>query len=180
MNVSDLLYRPDSYFAQFGRGTSSRLVALGAFFIMELVEAHEALFEFTLGDTLPLVLGVTLNTLLTILIVGGLWYFLGARVLGGEGSFDMTVRGLGYAYLWPALLSLLVVVTLYDPSDSGGGTLKASLGLRLALWLWSMVQSAFAIRHIHSLSWPRTLGVLLWVPVLLVVVLSAVVLLGLE
>jgi hypothetical protein len=173
-NTQLLLYRPSDYFRNFERQEPRRTVALGAFLLHALAEAAGAGIPGP-NEAAGALAGVLLNWAFSVLLFGVLWFFVGARALGGRGSLDTTIRAVGYAFLWPGLIALPVALahgTAPSPR-SNIGTLVVAGGLGL----WTLALAAIGVKHVHSLSWGRTVVVLLWVPVV-VLAFAAAILLG--
>ncbi len=112
-------------------------------------------------------MGVGLNWLVNVFLFGVLWFYVGARLVGGEATLDTTVRAVGYAFLWPGIASLVIVVVSNYIGDASSSAIPASLFFRLALGLWSICLAGIAMKYVHSLSWGRTIAVVLWLPVLM-------------
>ena len=118
--------------------------------------------------------GILLNWIFSVFLFGVLWFFVGARVLGGRGSLDTTVRAVGYAFLWPALFALPVALAhaTAPATRSNIGTLVLAGGLGI----WTLALAAIGVKYVHSLSWGRTVLVLLWVPVVALMCAGAILL----
>ncbi len=137
MDVQLLLYRPTEYFRHFERRSTSLFVALGVFFLLAVVEAAGAGGIPTRSEVCGAVLGVLLNWLLNTFLFGVLWFFLGARFLGGRATLGTTVRAVGYAFLYYVLSMRLgkelVAIGAVGPFVSAWATNLVYLGAGLIL-----------------------------------------------
>ena len=165
-----LVHSPVEYFRHFANRSPRLWVALVSFFIVALAEAW-GVGEPPKPSELPQVLmWVVLNWLFGIVFFAALWFFVGARVLGGKASLGTTVRAVGYAFLVPGTAALaFTLLTARLGATSAGATL-ALLGVKLTLGVWSVCLAGIAVGFVHSLSWRRALLVVLWMPALLVLV----------
>lgn len=168
MDLIGLLYRPSAFFASFDGRSASRALALGAFLLLAVVEGYGELVAADASQRVALVPGVALNGLLKVVVFGVVWFYVGARVVGGTASLDTTVKAVGYAFFWPALIAVATVALLEGSGPQSTDFVLLSIGLRVLLGILSIVLAALAVRHVHRLSIGRTLAVVLWFPVALI------------
>jgi hypothetical protein len=98
-------------------------------------------------------------------IVGAL-VFLGARMLGGVGSYRRARHVLGFASV-PLVASLAVLpvrIAAYGEdafrsggADTGSGN-TAFEGIELGLLVWAVGLLAIGVRTVHGWTWPRALA----------------------
>jgi hypothetical protein len=176
MNGDLLLHSPVEYFRDFERRGASMWIALAAFFIVALAEAV-AVGELPKPSEVPQVLmWVVLNWVLGVLFFGVLWFFVGARVLGGKASLGTTVRAVGYAFLLPGTLALAVTL-LTAPLGKMAAVGALGLGaVKVALGVWSLCLAGIAVGFAHKLTWLRAVFVVLWMPAVWLVVAAMIVL----
>lgn len=125
--------------------------------------------------------GLAFGWVSNIFLLCFLWFWVGARVFGGGASFDMTLRGVGYALFWPSLVALLASPMFWSAAnDENVVNTLLLLGLLGAATVWAMGLAAIAVHHIHGLTWPRTLAVLLWYPLVYGGLIVATLLMGVE
>jgi hypothetical protein len=179
MNAAAIIWSPREYFREFRRRAPRWPVALLAFASISFVErVGELAFEADIPwdrvlsqAGLAIAIGVPFN----LLLFGVLWFFVGSRLFGGSGSLGDTILAVGYAFLWPGLLAVAHVLAqftaLHGSALSREGFLT-SVAIRLGLGLWALALATVAARQLHRLSWPRTLGVVLWLPLLLAIVVG--------
>jgi hypothetical protein len=169
-NTQLLLYRPSDYFRDFEQHEPRWAVALGAYLLHAVAEAAGGGIPRP-DEAFGALVGVLLNWAFSVFFFGVLWFFAGARVLGGHGSLGTTVRAVGYAFLWPALIAVPVAVAHgSSPSRPNIGTLVIAGGLGL----WTLTLATIAVKNVHSLSWIRTVLVLLWIPVAVLAFVAAI------
>ncbi|GMR23079.1 MAG: hypothetical protein BMS9Abin37_1476 [Acidobacteriota bacterium] len=70
MGMEVLVFRPTEYFRTFARRPSRRTIALGSFLLIAVVEAREAVPGPERGPLASVILGVGLNWLLAVFLLG--------------------------------------------------------------------------------------------------------------
>jgi len=174
MKIDLLLHSPIEYFRDFPSRAASLPVALGAFFLIALAEAVPVGGTLSVGEVPQAVVWVALNWLFGIAFFAGLWFYVGAWVLGGKASFATTVRAVGYAFLVPGMVALALTVLSAPLGKLSMGAALGVLGIKIALGLWSICLAGIAVRFTHSLTWRRALVVVAWMPAFLLCLWLAV------
>ena len=174
MKADLLLHSPVEYFRDFSSREASLPVALGSFFLLAVTEAVPVGEAPSVGELPQALMWVALNWLFGIAFFAGLWFFVGARVLGGRASLGTTVRAVGYAFLVPGMVGLALTLLTAGLGKLPMGAAVGVLGLKTALGLWSIYLAGIAVRFTHSLTWRRALVVVVWMPAFLLCLWVAV------
>jgi hypothetical protein len=167
MTIDVLFHSPIEYFRQFDKHHSSLWVALGSFLLLALGQVATAGEPPSLSELPLAVMWVLLNWIFGVVFFGVIWFFLGAKALGGKADLATTVRAVGYAFLIPAIVALIVSALTAAFGDSSPGGAMRMLAINGLLGLWSLCVAGIAIRFVHSLSWQRATLVVLWMPAFL-------------
>jgi hypothetical protein len=167
MKADLLLHSPIEYFRGFPTRRASLAVALVSFLLIALAEAVPTDGVLSADEIPGALMWVILNWVFGITFFAGLWFFLGARVLGGKGSFGATVRAVGYAFLVPGVVTLAFALLTAGLGKLTTGAAVGVLGIKTVLGLWSICLAGIAVRFTHSLTWQRALLVVVWMPAFL-------------
>ena len=104
------------------------------------------------------------GALLTALLFGVVWMYLGAKFVRGPAALRQTVSAVGLAFFWPAVFasfcSFLMAVTL-DPFP---GLAFLILAAQLGLAIWALILSGVAVKQINTFTNMKKAFVLLWFP----------------
>jgi hypothetical protein len=176
-----LLTRPNQYFEAFEDRSPDWLIAYLGYYLVAFVEA---IGNLSFADTsipptsiiarsaFSSILGAVIN----LAIFGIAWIYLGSKILGGKVSFKGVVQAVGYAFVWPGIFSLITVPLMLFLGDWRSNVSAARVLLYILLpaqiiaGLWALVYAVLAARQLNKFGWLRTLGVVIWFPVLLVAV----------
>ena len=174
----ELLQRPVVYFRQFPSRATSLWVALGSFLILALAEVSSAGEMPSASDVPQVLMWLALNWILGVAFFGVLWFFVGARLLGGKGGLNATVRAVGYAFLVPGIVALAFTLLTAPLGKMSVGPTLGVLGVKVLLGLWAVCLAGVAVKFVQSLTWRRAAIVVLWMPAALLslwVVVAAII-----
>jgi hypothetical protein len=177
----ELLQHPVEYFRQVPSRTTSPWVALGSFLIVAVAEVAAAGEVPSARDVPQVLMWLALNWIFGVAFFGVLWFFVGARLLGGKASLNATVRAVGYAFLVPGIVALAFTLLTAPLGKMSVGPTLGVLGVKVLLGLWSVCLAGVAVKFVHSLTWRRTAVVVLWMPAALLslwVVVAAIIILA--
>jgi hypothetical protein len=163
----ELLQRPVEYFRHFPSRAASLWVALGSFLILALTEVSAAGEVPSASDVPQVIMWLALNWLFGVVFFGVLWFFVGARLLGGRASLNATVRAVGYAFLVPGMVALAFTLLTAPLGKMSVGPALSVLGIKVLLGLWAICLAGIAVKFVHSLTWRRAVVVVLWMPAVL-------------
>ena len=170
----ELLHHPVEYFRQFPNRRASLRVALGSFLILALAEVSAVGEMPSAGDVPEVLMWLALNWLFGVAFFGVLWFFVGARLLGGKATLNATVRAVGYAFLVPGIVALAFTLLTAPLGKMSVGPALTVLGVKVLLGLWSICLAGIAVKFVHSLTWRRAAAVVLWMPALLLLLWAVV------
>lgn len=179
ITLSSLLTHPKQFFIHFTVMPPQWLIAYCGYYLVTFVESVGNVVYGDRSASIAAMLlrgiaGSFFGAFFNLLFFGGLWMHLGAKILGGRAPFKTTVQAVGYGFFFPGLLGLATVpLMLYStvPTNSLTENLVstiASLLLQLIAGLAALVYAAIGTKHIHELSWRKTIAVMLWMPILLI------------
>jgi hypothetical protein len=179
ITLKTLLTKPSIFFEKFNELPPKWIISYCGYFLITFVEAiGNLVYQDAPASVLSIFirgfLSSFLGAFLNILIFGVLWMALGSKIFGGAASFKAIVQAVGYAFFYPGLFSLITVPLMLASVGLGGDTTIGIaltcvvLSLQFALGLWAMVHSAIAIKNLNHFSWAKTLGVIAWFPIVLI------------
>ncbi len=163
-----LLQRPVEYFRTFPDRAASLRVALGAFLILALAEVSAAGEMPHASDVPQLIMWLALNWVFGVVFFGVLWFFVGARLLGGKANLSTTIRAVGYAFLVPAIVALAFTLVTAPLGKMAVGPALGVLSVKVLLGVWSVCLAGVAVKFVHALTWRRAVVVVLWMPAVLI------------
>lgn len=159
------------------------------YFAMAMSEYSGSLLERSEVLNPGVVLLVSISLALTIgaashaLGVGGLWLWLGAKIVGGRKGFSQTIKLVGYAFYWPGLMVLPALIIENFTLREEAGTTATVLGLVALLWhvviaIWGWLRMINAVRLFHELTFWKAVFIGLWplaiaIPLMLAFILIA-------
>lgn len=125
--------------------------------------------DVTIGMLASIWIGAVAGAI--FLVLYSLWLHLFARAFGGRARALETLRAVGYAMFWPALLHLVAALLRIATRRVDGLDLGSiPSGVKFVASFWSAYLTIVAIRALHSLSWPRAIGVFAAALILLIAI----------
>jgi len=178
-----LLTKPSYYFKTFGERSPNWSIAYLGYYLVAFVEA---IGNLSLGDTpIPTTTVIVRSTIssiwcavINLLAFGIFWMYLGSKIVGGKAPFKRVVQAVGYAFVWPGVLSLVTVPLMLVSSNWESKVLAARvllyvvLPVQLVLGLAGLVCSVVAVKQLNGFGWLRSLAVAAWFPFLLITIVS--------
>ena len=179
ITLRTLLTKPGQFFANFSDLPPKWIIAYIGYYLVTFIEAVGNLADRDLSVSITTILYRSIfsslwGAIANLFFFGILWMYLGSKIFGGRAPIKDTVQAVGYAFLYPGIISLITVpLTLLsagygNETSEGLGLICLLLPLQLVLGIAALLYSGIAIKQLNGFGWLKTLGVLVWFPLLII------------